>query len=160
MNEHLHVKLVYWAFWKLSIPLEVLSCIIFKCSFRQGFHTSIAITSPAYFDLLFHDRKRKMYLMRRLMFLEMLASSSWLLTLLQDTAFQSTLKLFSLILFERQQVKLKDCPFALILLKLAFPNRERTSAKPDTNLSAVFIFILSLLQMLKGRCLAGKTAQL
>lgn len=158
MNEHLHVKPVYWTFLKLSIPSEVLSCIIFKCSFSQGFHTSSAITSPAYFDLLFHERKRKMYLTRRLTFLEMLASSSWLLTLLQDTAFQSTLKLFSLVLFERQQVKLKGCPFALILLKLAFPKRERTSAKTDTNLSAVFI--LSLLQMLKGRCLAVKTAQL
>lgn len=74
--------------------------------------------------------------------------------------FQSLLKLFSFALFERQQVKLKACPFPLILLKLAFPKRERTSAKTDTNLSAVFIFVLSLLQMLEGRCLAGKTVQL
>lgn len=160
MNEHLHVKLLYWVFWKLSIPLEVLSSIIFYRSFSQGFHTSSVITSPAYFDHLFHERKRKMYFMRKLMFLEMLASSSWLLPPLQDIAFQSILKLFSLLLFERQQVKLKGCPFALILLKLAFPKRERTSAKTGTNLSTVFIFILSLLQMLKGRCLTGKTAQL
>lgn len=53
---------------------------------------------------------------------------------------------------------LKACPFPLILLKLAFLKRERTSAKTDTNLSTVFIFVLSLLQMLEGRCLTGKTA--
>lgn len=72
--------------------------------------------------------------------------------------FQSLLKLFSLVLFERQQVKLKACPFPLILLELAFPKRERTSTKTDTNLSTMFIFVLSLRQMLEGRCLTGKTA--
>lgn len=56
-------------------------------------------------------------------------------------------------------MKLGGCPFPLTLLKLAAAKRGGTSAKADTNLSSVFVFILSLLQMLKGRCSAGNATR-